>query len=277
MGMDEAVLDILISTIGTAGAGAAVAVMATLKALKTQAKDGKISLFDMKKANEGKGNFIIGYAMEDDFGYVSTCSTAFAFETSTRDGAIPFFSAKIEDTDINYRMTKRQLNNTVWKMSGRDLMMTMMKKTTKDGLKLLEISSQDVADANKGSDDLADSLLGMGEDTDVSKVKLGASMASVTAAPKITCPKPFCLSTASDEALEELKKLNAYVDQRLGVRERARENVDQEHWFVSAHRDYEDVERPRSFMSTEEGYFAFYDPAQQKRLGVDACGYSTSD
>lgn len=87
----------------------------------------------------------------------------------------------------------------------------------------------------------------------------------------------FCVDTASAKCIEELKRVNAYVEQRLAVRARARDNVDDKHKFVSAHRDYEDVERPRSFLVRDDGYHCFYSPKQQMRLGVDANGYSTSE
>lgn len=302
--MDVAVIEILLETIGTAGAGAAVAVVSTLNALKKQSKDGKITLFQMSNKDENRGNFIIGYAMEDDFGYVSTCTTAFSFTSSTRSGGALFWSWKVDDTSMKYQMTRRQLNNTVFKLSGQHIVERMMKAHGTTNVIEKQLSSEEVADANKDPNKKMDDLLGLGEDTPVPPQKLGASMASDTddnqllygSAPATKTQKRnrrrralksktapaqsstgFCLSTASAECIEELKRVNAYVEQRLAVRARARENVDDKHKFISAHRDYEDVERPRAFLSRDDGYHAFYTPAQQMRLGVDACGYSTSE
>jgi len=294
--ISEAIVDIMIGTLGaaeTGGASVAATALLTLNQIKEASDKGELQVFRNDSEKWDKLEFTIGTAAQDTHGLISVSTTAFSLHDAKEQhkGFFGWWNYATSNFDIEYSGVNMQLNPWIYDKS-EDLIDALYKKGRDEANIMYKISSSsDVKKANeesKADDSPLGSILALPKNE--KKLEAGFQHRS---GKELWNAARSCVRrhlNGKDEKHEDrvtdqiVKKgytpefvkivgeFIAFVDSSAEVHQNARRLLHDIPSARSPFTDYRDIERPRGMQQNEDGYCRVYTEAQQDRLGVDAYG-----
>lgn len=154
--ISEAIVDIMIGTLGaaaTGGASVAATALLTLNHIKKASEKGELQVFRNDSEQWDKLEFTVGTAAQDTHGLISVSTTAFSLhdEKKQHKGFFGWWNYATSDFKIEYSGVNMQLNPWIYDKS-QDLIDALFKKGQEEANIMHKISSSsDVKKANEES------------------------------------------------------------------------------------------------------------------------------